>query len=85
MNDQRKSKASTEKQSAKQAPRGRRPGDGAGRMEAPGTRGHGVPVPPGDGEPVFSSQRAGSAVVGDEGSNAGEVDLGISGESETVR
>jgi hypothetical protein len=77
MNDQRKSKASTEKQSAKQAPRG--------RVEAPGTRGHGVPVSPGDGEPVLSSQRAGSAVVGDEGSNAGEVDLGISGESETVR
>jgi hypothetical protein len=83
MNDQRK--AGAKKQSAEQAPRGRRPGDRAGRMEAPGTQGHGLTMPPGDGEPASSRRRAGSAAVGEEGSNAGEVDLGISGESETVR
>jgi len=121
MNDKQTSKKNAAK--SKSAPRGGMPGDGAGRIEDTGTRGHGVfPVsgPPsgnpdarmqgmasfGQGErgaagyedsgrsEVFTMQpgdmpaagRATSAAADalHAGSNAGEVDPGISGSGETV-
>lgn len=118
---------------AQDAPHGGMPGDGAGRIEDPGTRGHGVfPVsgppsgnpdattqgmasfgqgargaagyedsgrsevftmPPGDptasggsssGGPTQQRPRSQADDVGNVGSNAGEVDPGISGSGETV-
>jgi hypothetical protein len=121
MNDKRISKKSAPK--TESAPRGGMPGDGTGRIEDTGTRGHGVfPVsgppsgnpdarmqgmasfgqgergaagyensgrsevftmPPGD-MPAAGRAASPAADAPNAGSNAGEVDPGISGSGETV-
>jgi hypothetical protein len=128
MSTKNRSKSTDTKRKTESAPRGGMPGDGAGRIEDPGTRGHGVrplstgwtgnpeariepmgafgqgerglagyedsgqsevfTMPPGDQgserQAKAGGRGKGQAAFGESGSNAGEVDPGVSGESEFV-